>query len=80
MGLKTPFFSAFGPLLFGRRAHRPAPEVEEDLGQLRGLFWGLLCGSGRYDTALWPEGPPRERVALAKAVQILGTLSGFRAV
>jgi len=38
MGLKTPFFSAFGPLLFGRRAHRKLPVMEEDLGQLQSVF------------------------------------------
>jgi hypothetical protein len=42
MGLKTPFFSAFGPLLFGRRAHRKLPVIEEDLGQLRGVFGSHL--------------------------------------
>lgn len=38
MGLRTPFFSAFGPLLFGRRAHRKLPVIEEDLGQLQSVF------------------------------------------
>ena len=42
MGFKTPFFSAFGPLLFGRRAHRRLPVVGEDFGQLQGLFGGHL--------------------------------------
>ncbi len=42
MGLKTPFFSAFGPLLFGRRAHRRLPVIEEDLGQLQSVFAGHL--------------------------------------
>ena len=37
MSLKTPFFSAFGPLLFGRRAHRKAPEIE-DFGELQSMF------------------------------------------
>jgi hypothetical protein len=37
MSLKTPFFSAFGPLLFGRRAHRKTPEVE-DFGELQNMF------------------------------------------
>ena len=38
MGFKTPFFSAFGPLLFGRRAHRKLPVIEKDLGQLQSVF------------------------------------------
>ena len=38
MGLKTPFFSAFGPLLFGRRAHRKLPVIGEDLGQLQSVL------------------------------------------
>src|SRR5438477_345944 len=38
MSMKTPFFSAFGSLLFGRRAHRKLPEMPEDLNLLRGLF------------------------------------------
>ena len=42
MGFKTPFFSAFGPLLFGRRAHRKLPVIEEDLGQLQSVFGGYL--------------------------------------
>jgi Transposase DDE domain len=37
MSQKTPFFSAFGPLLFGRRAHRKTPEVE-DFGELQNMF------------------------------------------
>jgi hypothetical protein len=37
MSQKTPFFSAFRPLLFGRRAHRKTPEVE-DFGELQNLF------------------------------------------
>jgi hypothetical protein len=37
MSLKTPFFSAFGPLLFGRRAHRKAPDVE-DFGEFQSMF------------------------------------------
>jgi hypothetical protein len=41
MGLKTPFFSAFGPLLFGRRAHRKTLVADVDFGQLQGTF-------GRY--------------------------------
>jgi hypothetical protein len=40
MGLKTPFFSAFGPLLFGRRAHRKLPAIGEDFGQLPSMFGG----------------------------------------
>lgn len=38
MSMKTPFFSAFGSLLFGRRAHRKLPEMPEDLNLLRGVF------------------------------------------
>src|SRR5438093_397401 len=38
MRFKTPFFSAFGPLLFGRRPHRKFPVIEEDFGQLAGVF------------------------------------------
>ena len=38
MSMKTPFFSAFGSLLFGRRAHRKLPELPEDLNLLRGVF------------------------------------------
>jgi Transposase DDE domain len=38
MSMKTPFFSAFGSLLFGRRAHRKLPEIPEDLNLLRGVF------------------------------------------
>ena len=38
MSMKTPFFSAFGSLLFGRRAHRKLPEMAEDLNLLRGVF------------------------------------------
>ena len=41
MSLKTPFFSAFGPLLFGRRAHRKAPEVE-DFGEFHTMFKNRL--------------------------------------
>jgi hypothetical protein len=40
MSMKTPFFSAFGSLLFGRRAHRKLPEIPEDLNLLRGVFGG----------------------------------------
>jgi hypothetical protein len=40
MSMKTPFFSAFGSLLFGRRAHRKLPEMPEDLNRLRGVFGG----------------------------------------
>lgn len=39
---RTPFFSAFGPLLFGRRAHRQLLVNEEDFGQLQGVFAGHL--------------------------------------
>ena len=42
MRFKTPFFSAFGPLLFGRRPHRKLPVIEEDFGQLAGVFGGHL--------------------------------------
>ena len=42
MRFNTPFFSAFGPLLFGRRAHRQTPVVAEDLGQLQGVFGSHL--------------------------------------
>ena len=38
MSMKTPFFSAFGSLLFGRRAHRKLPGMPEDLSLLRGVF------------------------------------------
>lgn len=38
MSMKTPFFSAFGSLLFGRRAHRQVPQIPEDLNLLRGVF------------------------------------------
>lgn len=38
MSMKTPFFSAFGSLLFGRRAHRKMPPMPEDLNLLRGVF------------------------------------------
>jgi hypothetical protein len=38
MRCTTPFFSAFGPLLFGRRAHRKAPELPEDLGELQSVL------------------------------------------
>ena len=41
MGLNTPFFSAFGPLLFGRRAHRKLPVIE-DVGQLQSVFGAHL--------------------------------------
>ena len=37
MSLKTPFFSALGPLLFGRRAHRKTPEVD-DFGEFQSMF------------------------------------------
>lgn len=42
MGLKTPFFSAFGPLLFGGRAHRKLPAIGEDFSQLQSVFGGHL--------------------------------------
>jgi len=42
MRFKTPFFSAFGALLFGRRAHRPTPVIAEDIGQLQGVFGSHL--------------------------------------
>ena len=42
MRLKTPFFSAFGPLLYGRRAHRKLPVIDEDFGQMQGVFGSHL--------------------------------------
>lgn len=42
MGLKTPFFSAFWPLLFGRRAHRKLAVIDEDFGQLQSVFGSHL--------------------------------------
>lgn len=43
MGLKTPLFSAFGPLLFGRRAHRKLPAMDDDFWQLPSLFGGYFA-------------------------------------
>ena len=38
MSLKTPFFSAFGSLLSGRRAHRKMPAPDRDLNQFQSVF------------------------------------------
>ena len=42
MAMKTPFFSAFGPLLFGRRKHRKTPAVEEDFNAFQSVLGGHL--------------------------------------
>jgi hypothetical protein len=42
MALKTPFFSAFGPLLFGRRKHRKTPVIEEDFNAFQSVLGGHL--------------------------------------
>ena len=40
--MKTPFFSAFGPLLFGRRKHRKTPVVEDDFNAFQSVLGGHL--------------------------------------
>ena len=61
MSMKTPFFSAFGSLLFGRRAHRQLPQMPEDLSLLRGVF-GSHVPKGALAQAKsgssWPATPP----------------------
>ena len=42
MAMKTPFFSAFGPLLFGRRKHRKTPVIEEDFNAFQSVLGGHL--------------------------------------
>jgi hypothetical protein len=44
MGIKTPFFKAFGPLLFGRAPRKALAELQEidSLEQLYGLFGDLI--------------------------------------
>src|SRR5947207_15166426 len=44
MRAKTPFFHAFGPLLFGRRARKVAAQLKElrSLGEIYELFGELL--------------------------------------
>ena len=42
MAMKTPFFSAFGPLLFGRRKHRKTALPEEDFNAFQSVLGGHL--------------------------------------
>ncbi len=42
MAMKTPFFSAFGPLLFGRRRHRATPVIEEDFNAFQSVLSGHI--------------------------------------
>ena len=50
MSLRTPFFSAFGSLLSGRRAHRKMPAPDGGLNQFQSVFASHVPGGSLAST------------------------------
>lgn len=84
MKMKTPFFAAFGSLLFGRRAHRKVPVNVEDFGQMQRVFSGCLP-AGALAAARAGAGSRRrifstENTFWAFLFQVLSPLCGCREI